>query len=81
VEAQMRAPKTFEEGITRLENILAEMQSPNTTLADAVKLYAEAANLVTYCNETLNKTAVQIEEIDAKLAQAMPGTTEESGER
>jgi exodeoxyribonuclease VII small subunit len=80
VEAQMRAPKTFEEGITRLETILAEMQSPDTTLADAVKLYAEAANLVSYCNETLNKTAVQIEEIDAKLAQAMPGTTEESGE-
>jgi exodeoxyribonuclease VII small subunit len=81
MEAQMRAPKTFEEGITRLETILADMQSPDTTLADAVKLYAEAANLVTYCNETLNKTAVQIEEIDARLAQAMPGTTEESGEQ
>jgi exodeoxyribonuclease VII small subunit len=77
----MRAPKTFEEGIARLETILAEMQSPDTTLADAVKLYAEAANLVTYCNETLNKTAVQIEEIDARLAQAMPGTTEERGEQ
>jgi hypothetical protein len=36
---------------------------------------------VTYCNETLNKTAVQIEEIDAKLAQAMPDTTDERGEQ
>jgi exonuclease VII small subunit len=44
-------------------------------------LYAEAANLVTYCNETLNKTAVQIEEIDARLAQAMPGVMKESGEQ
>jgi exodeoxyribonuclease VII small subunit len=76
----MRSPKTFEEGITRLESILAEMQSENTTLADAVKLYAEAATLVTFCNETLSKTAVQIEEIDARLAQALPEPAEESDE-
>jgi exodeoxyribonuclease VII small subunit len=81
MRASKTFPKTFEEGIARLETILADMQSPDTTLADAVKLYAEAANLVTYCNETLNKTAVQIEEIDAKLAQEMPDTTDERGEQ
>jgi exodeoxyribonuclease VII small subunit len=68
----MRAPKTFEDGISRLESILAEMQNPETTLAQAVKLYAEAADLVAFCNTTLDKTAVQIAEIDARLADAAP---------
>ena len=38
----------------RLNTLLAQMQSEDTTLADSVKLYAEAASLM--------------EEIDAKLA-------------
>lgn len=64
----MKAPKTFEEGIARLEEILAKMQSEETTLAESVKLYAEAANLVEYCSKTLGKVSLQIEEIDSRLA-------------
>ena len=65
----MKAPKTFEEGLGRLEDILARMQSEETTLAESVKLYAEAAGLVDYCSRTLDKVALQIEEIDGRLAQ------------
>ena len=65
----MKAPKTFEEGLGRLEDILARMQSEETTLAESVKLYAEAAGLVDYCSKTLDKVALQIEEIDGRLAQ------------
>ena len=57
----MRAPKSFEEGMERLNALLAQMQSEDTTLADSVKLYA------------LEKTSLQIDEIDAKLA----GTVQE----
>ena len=64
----MKAPKTFEEGMTRLEDILAKMQSEETTLAESVKLYAEAAGLVDYCHKTLDKVSLQIEEIDGRLA-------------
>lgn len=74
----MRAPKTFEDGIARLETILAKMQSEETTLAEAVKLYAEAAELVSFCNDTLNKASLQIEEIDARLADTAPKQEEES---
>ena len=35
----MRAPKSFEEGMDRLEGILDQMQQPETTLAESVKLY------------------------------------------
>ena len=65
----MKAPKTFEEVLCRLEDILARMQSEETTLAESVKLYAEAAGLVDYCSRTLDKVALQIEEIDGRLAQ------------
>ena len=64
----MKAPKTFEEGMSRLEDILAKMQSEETTLADSVKLYAEAAGLVEYCSRTLGKVSLQIDEIDGRLA-------------
>ena len=42
----MRAPKSFEDGMTRLEANLEQMQQPETTLAESVKLYAEAASLL-----------------------------------
>ena len=65
----MKAPKTFEEGMARLEDILARMQS-ETTLAESVKLYAEAAGLVEYCSRTLDKTSLQIDEISGRMAAA-----------
>ena len=65
----MRAPKSFEEGMDRLNTILAQMQQEDTSLADSVKLYAEAASLMQYCHATLEKTSLQIEEINAKIAE------------
>lgn len=62
----MRVPKSFEEGIARLEAILDQMQQPETTLAESVKLYAEAASLMDYCHGTLEKAALQLDEIDAQ---------------
>lgn len=66
----MKAPKSFEEGLGRLQGILDQLQSENTPLSDSVKLYAEAAELIRYCNETLNKAKLQVEEIDTKLAES-----------
>lgn len=63
----MKAPKTFEEGLARLQAILNKMQSEDTALAESVKLYAEAAELIHYCNTTLDQAKLQIEEIDAAL--------------
>ena len=76
----MRAPKTFEEGMTRLEEILARMQSDETTLAESVKLYAEAANLMEYCGRTLDKVSLQIEEIDGRLAAMDAPAAPDKGE-
>jgi exodeoxyribonuclease VII small subunit len=54
------------------------MQDEQTTLAEAVKLYAEAASLMEYCHTALEKTSLQIEEIDAKITQTMQEQREEN---
>lgn len=74
----MKTPKSFEEGMERLNGLLAKMQNEDTTLAESVKLYAEAAALVEYCHTTLEKTSLQIDEIDAELAQTERKKQEES---
>lgn len=73
----MKTPKSFEEGMERLNTILAKMQSEETSLSDSVKLYAEAASLMEYCHTVLEKTSLQIEEIDEKLAQTIQEDREE----
>lgn len=65
----MKAPKTFEEGLQRLQDILTKMQDETTTLDQSVKLYADAAQLIQYCNTTLDQAKLRIEEIDASLAR------------
>ena len=72
----MRNPKNFEERLARLQMVLAQMQDETTTLDKAVKLYAEAAQLIAYCNQTLQNAKLQIEEIDAALASEIPNTQE-----
>ena len=64
----MKQHKSFEEGMNRLQGLLSQLQDETTPLADSVKLYAEAAGLIHYCNTTLDKAKLQIEEIDASLA-------------
>ena len=63
----MKQPKSFEEGLTRLQELLTALQDESTPLAQSVKLYAEAAGLISYCKQTLDAAKLQIDEIDASL--------------
>ena len=63
----MKQPKSFEEGLTRLQELLTALQDESTPLAQSVKLYAEAAGLISYCKKTLDAAKLQINEIDASL--------------
>ena len=74
----MRAPKSFEEGMDRLNAILAQMQSEETTLTESVKLYAEAASLMEYCHAALEKASLQMEEIDAARSEKAEAEPKES---
>ena len=72
----MKTPKSFEEGMDRLNTVLVKMQNEETSLSDSVKLYAEAASLMEYCHMVLEKTSLQIDEINAKIAQSAPAEEE-----
>ena len=76
----MKQPKSFEEGMDRLQGLLGQLQNESTPLADSVKLYAEAASLMQYCHTTLEKTSLQIEEISAKIAEAVEAPQEQEEE-
>lgn len=65
-------PKSFETAMERLQALLEQLQDPQTPLTQAVKLYAEAADLMVYCHTALAQARLQIEEIDARLAQVDP---------
>lgn len=66
----MKQPKSFEEGMQRLQELLVILQDDATPLAQSVKVYAEAANLIQYCKHTLDDAKLRIEEIDVQLAQS-----------
>lgn len=76
----MKQPKSFEEGMDRLQGLLGQLQDESTPLADSVKLYAEAASLMQYCHATLEKTSLQIEEISAKIAETVEAPQEQEEE-
>ena len=63
----MKQPNSFEEGMQRLQELLAVMQEDTTPLAQSVKLYAEAASLINYCKKTLDDAKLKVDEIDAEL--------------
>lgn len=65
----MKQPKSFEEGMQRLQELLTVLQDDTTPLAQSVKMYAEAAGLIAYCKQTLDEAKLQVEEIDAELAE------------
>ncbi len=76
----MKKPKSFEEGICCLEEILAIIADEETPIAQAVTLYAEAASLISYCNTTLQQATLQIEEIDAKFQKENPQSLTQEGD-
>ena len=65
----MKQPKSFEEGIARLKESLDVLGQENTSLNDSVKIYAEAAELIRFCHDCLEKHKLQVEEIDLQLAR------------
>ncbi len=55
---------TFEEAIKRLNEISKEMENPEITLKNAVKLYSEANNLVEICNKSISEAKIALEKTE-----------------
>lgn len=65
----MKNPKSFEEGMTRLQELLDRLASPDTPLEEAISLYTETAALAEYCTAALDKAQLKMQTIDERIAQ------------
>ncbi|MEG0178327.1 MAG: exodeoxyribonuclease VII small subunit [Oscillospiraceae bacterium] len=61
--------ETFESAGEKLNKILLALESDDITLNNALKLYAQAAELIAFSNDTINAAKLQINEIDSKLSE------------
>ena len=51
----------FEDGLKRLEEIVAKLESGNLSLDDSLKLFEEGVKLVRFCNERLAEAQQKVE--------------------
>lgn len=52
--------KTFEESLSRLEQIAAEMEKGNVPLEQSLRLFSEGTGLIRFCTELLDKAELEI---------------------
>ncbi len=57
--------------MTQLQQILDTISDQSTPLEQALKLYAQAAELVRLCNEKLQAASLQIQQIDAAVEESL----------
>mgnify|MGYP001320243480 CR=1 FL=1 len=68
---------TFEKAMTRLEQIVATLESGRCTLDDSMKLFEEGAKLTSYCTRALQSAEQKILKLTAPQEQAEAETTEQ----
>jgi exodeoxyribonuclease VII small subunit len=61
---------TFEQALTRVEEITARLSSPSTAVDESIALYKEASVLLAVCGEKLATAKLEIEHIEVKT---LPG--------
>ena len=54
---------TFEQKLSRLEEIVKLIENDDLSLEKAIELYAEATKLAAECNKTLNQAELTLKEI------------------
>ena len=56
--------QTFENAMSRLEEISEILSENNVTLNESLKLYAEGVKLLKFCNTKLEQAQVKIRDIE-----------------
>ena len=66
--------QSFEQSITRLDEIVRQLEQGNVPLEDALKLFQEGTALVRSCNEQLDRAQLEV----VKLMKTPDGTPAET---
>lgn len=59
----MAKKKTYEEAVSRLEEIVSLLESGNLTLDESIKLFDEGNKLSGFCYKTLNDARLKVTEL------------------
>jgi exodeoxyribonuclease VII small subunit len=70
---------TFEKAMTRLEQIVAALESGRCTLDDSLKLFEEGTKLTAYCSKLLKEAEQKIVKLTAEDADG-PELSDRQGE-
>ena len=65
--------KSFEENLSRLEEIVKQLEDGSVPLEESMKLFQEGTALAASCNELLDKAELEI----VKLTKGPDGTLQE----
>lgn len=55
---------SFEEALSKLENIVRELEAGRIKLDDAVSAYEQAVNLKSFCEKKLQEAKLKIEKVE-----------------
>lgn len=62
-ENMKNSEMTYEQAVTRLEEIVALLEKKDTSLEDSIKLFEEGTKLAAFCNEKLATAKQKITEL------------------
>jgi len=57
----MKMDISFEQAMARLDEIVSKLDSGENTLEESLKLYGEGAELIAFCEKTLETAKLKIE--------------------
>ncbi|MCL2034097.1 MAG: exodeoxyribonuclease VII small subunit [Oscillospiraceae bacterium] len=57
----MKMDISFEQAMARLDEIVGKLDSGENTLEESLKLYGEGAELIAFCEDTLETAKLKIE--------------------
>ncbi len=64
--AKKEQPKTIEESLKELDEIVRKLESGETDLETSLKLYEQGTILIAQCQNTLTQAELKITELSAK---------------
>lgn len=65
---KMETENSFEENLTNLNKIVAELERGDISLEKAVELYGDGVKLSALCKKQLSEAKIKITEVDEKLS-------------
>lgn len=74
--AKFPKPESFEAASAELERIVTEMEAGQMSLEDSLAAYTRGAELLQYCQNTLQKAQQQVRILEADMLKnfSSPGT-------